>query len=242
MNDNQQQDNIIELEEGVLKGLAAYWPLFILRGVITLLFGFLFLVFPQTTIATFSILFGVFLIMDGLACLFKMCIICLYIDNDGGTGKQVPLSLLYFLTFAGNMILGIFAISYPDLTAQILLLVVAIWFVLIGCLELLLLCLFRADPILIMATGGGGGIGGVCMVLGGVMYLCFGIVLLSNLEEGVLGVTRFMGIIIMLFAFQMIFFGIRLKTVFNNKGGGTTSNGTTEDVTLVVANPDAAVV
>jgi uncharacterized membrane protein HdeD (DUF308 family) len=210
MTEAQQDDPVVEIE-GILNSLASYWTIFVLRGLVILFFGALFLVFPETSVATFSIIFGVFCILDGVSCFIKMWLVYMFVE-----GGRVPLTMLYFLSSASNLILGIFAIAYPNLTAQILLVFVGVWFVLIGFLELLLLCLMRGDPIM---SGGGSG----CMFLGGAMYFIFGIVLLSDLERGVERLAKLVGVIVMLFAFQMIFFGLRLRKV--HKSGASSTDG-----------------
>jgi uncharacterized membrane protein HdeD (DUF308 family) len=223
----EAKDDVVEIE-GILDSLASYWTIFILRGLIILFFGSLFLVFPETSVATFSIIFGVFCILDGVSCFIKMWLVCMFVE-----GSRVPLTMLYFLCSASNLILGIFAIAYPNLTAQILLVFVGVWFCLIGSLELLLLCLMRGDPIM---SGGGTG----CMFLGGALYFVFGIVLLSDLERGVESLARLIGVIVIIFAIQIIFFGLRLRKVYKSGAAADGANAPLHPDTPI--NPTSTVV
>ena len=63
------------VEELVLSA-ASRWPTFVFRGVISLFFGILFLVYPDATLFTITRVFGAFLIIDGIFCFFAVVLLC----------------------------------------------------------------------------------------------------------------------------------------------------------------------
>lgn len=199
----------------VITSLAPYWPLFVLRGVIMLIFGLVFVAFPGTTIVVLGSIFGAFLILDAIAAFAKTVIVYRYMPEEKAVAG------VYFTVFLLSMAVGISSVVYPELTGKVLLTMVAVWLLLIGLLELLMACIFRFEKTSACLMG-----------VGGLLYIVTAIIFLSDLDRGIVVFTKLLGFIIMVFGAQICCVGMRLRSV---------KNGTGEEG-AAFNNPDAAVV
>ena len=191
----------------LVSSLASYWSLFTLRGLITFIFGLVFVCFPSTTIVVLASIFGAFAIIDGVVSLAKTIVVCRYAP------QQKTFAAIHFTVFLLSMAIGISAIVFPKVTGKILLTIVAVWLLFIGVLELSLACLFQSfEP------------RAACiMCLGGLLYIIVGFIFLNDPGEGILIFTKLTGAILMVFGMQLMCVGRVLKSV-NNKGVDTGIN------------------
>ena len=96
--------------------LARHWWLFLLRGLISILFGVLAFVWPGITLASLVLVFGAFAFADGVFAL---------VGALRGGGRE-PWWLLILEGLVGIGI-GIITVVSPGITALALLFYIAIW-------------------------------------------------------------------------------------------------------------------
>ena len=105
--------------------LARHWWLFLLRGLISILFGVLAFVWPGITLASLVLVFGAFAFADGVFAL---------VGAVRGGGRE-PWWLLILEGLVGIGI-GIITVVSPGITALALLFYIAIWAIATGVLEI----------------------------------------------------------------------------------------------------------
>ena len=105
--------------------LARHWWLFLLRGLISILFGVLAFVWPGITLASLVLVFGAFAFADGVFAL---------VGALRGGGRE-PWWLLILEGLVGIGI-GIITVVSPGITALALLFYIAIWAIATGVLEI----------------------------------------------------------------------------------------------------------
>jgi uncharacterized membrane protein HdeD (DUF308 family) len=111
----------------VLAGIGRAWGWVLLFGFGTILLGIVVLVWPDKTIVVVAVLFGIQLILAGI---FRF-VSALAIDDAPG-GTRVLLALLGVLSF----IVGIYALRHVNVTIAALALVLGIFWIVNGVIEL----------------------------------------------------------------------------------------------------------
>jgi uncharacterized membrane protein HdeD (DUF308 family) len=103
------------------------WRAVALRGVAALAFGILTLIWPDLTLWALVLLFGAFVLVDGVFMLAAA------IRNEPGTGQRRG-----WLIFEGivGVTIGVITFVWPDITALALLFVIAAWALILGALRL----------------------------------------------------------------------------------------------------------
>lgn len=182
--------------EDVAKNLAPNWGLYLFRGLLMTPFGLYFLLSPNQTVDVLANVFGALLVIEGAIYFFQALIVCFRTDTKS-------MLCVYIAGFLASTSVGIAIISYPHETANILLICAAIWFLLIGVLQILAAWIFRTAEV---RGGSDIAIGGV-----GLLYVILGCIFLSNLDGSVRLLIRILGIATTLFGFQLLYLGIRLR-------------------------------
>mmetsp|Transcript_26739 Transcript_26739/g.39549 ORF Transcript_26739/g.39549 Transcript_26739/m.39549 type:complete len:220 (+) Transcript_26739:180-839(+) len=176
-----------------LEIIASYWPIVLGRAIILLTVGICFIAFPETTLNSFAILFGVFCIIESLVSLLKLWLVC-----KRGAG-MTALSFTYGVTFLLNLSIGIVSVAWPGLTTKALLILISVWFIIVGIVEVGLSCLFREKTWILLS--------------GGMLCVMFGFILLIDLDRGTAGMSVLIGIVLILFATQVLCFACRLRKI-----------------------------
>lgn len=203
--------------EELLLSAASRWPAFVFRGVISLFFGILVLVYPDATLFTITRVFGAFLIFDGICCFLVVVLLC----RSGATFRLYGPYTFAFLT---SLILGIGAVVYPDFTVESFLVITGFWFLLIGLSEITVACILRQ---------GVSGASSSLMVFGGLLYVVFAIIVLTNPAAAVSTYARIAGIIIILFGLQVTFFGFDLRRIKNSDNSGAANLSSNQATSMV---------
>ena len=143
----------------MLARLGRHWGWVLFYGVITLLAGIVVLAWPGATLLVIAVLFGVQLIVAGI---FRF--VSAFATNDTGAGTRVLLALLGVL----SIIIGLYAVRHVLLTLLALVLLLGIFWVVNGTIELFTALSQRGLPERgwIAATG-------VLSVLAGVVVLIY---------------------------------------------------------------------
>lgn len=109
----------------MLELLARRWPLVVARGVLAVLFGLIAIGWPSITVLALAFLWGAYAIVDGVAGLATG------LGGRGG-GDRVYLVLLGVLGIAA----GAVTFLWPAITVVVLLLVIALWAIVAGVVQI----------------------------------------------------------------------------------------------------------
>jgi uncharacterized membrane protein HdeD (DUF308 family) len=103
------------------------WRTVALRGVAALAFGIFTLIWPDLTLWALVVLFGAFVLVDGVFTLAAV------IRNERGTRQRRG-----WLIFEGivSIAIGVITFVWPDITALALLFLIAAWAFILGALRL----------------------------------------------------------------------------------------------------------
>jgi uncharacterized membrane protein HdeD (DUF308 family) len=111
----------------VLAGIGRAWGWVLFFGIVTVGLGIVVLVWPDKTIVVVAVLFGIQLVIAGI---FRF-VTALAIDDAPG-GTRVLLALLGVLSF----IIGIYALKHVNVTIAALALLLGIFWIVNGAIEL----------------------------------------------------------------------------------------------------------
>lgn len=170
----------------------SHWWVFLVRGILALAFGALFIAFPSAGVVALVILFAIYAFMDAI------------LSFDVASRDAHDRGWLIFGGIVG-LACGVAAIRYPAPTAYVLALLMGIWAIFTGVMELMLASNLRrqiANEISIMLVG--------------VLTLALGVYLLAQLFNPSIALTT-MVLIVAIYAFiagfAYISFAFRLKKI-----------------------------
>jgi uncharacterized membrane protein HdeD (DUF308 family) len=101
--------------------IARNWWMFVLRGVVALIFGFIAFTRPGLTLGSLVLLFGIYAVVDGIVGFVA-----------GIRSRAWSLILASILT----AVAGVLTFAWPGLTALVLLYVIAFWAIVRGIAEI----------------------------------------------------------------------------------------------------------
>lgn len=176
----------------VLAHLARNWWVFVLRGVVAILFGVLAFIRPGITLEVLVLLFAFWALFDGVLAL---------IGSVGAAEAHEPWWPLVLIGLLG-IAAGVVTLKWPGITALALLLVIAYWSIFRGILEIV--AAFRLRD-LIQREG--------WFMLGGIASIAFGVLLVLYPGSGLLAVIWLVGIYALIFGVSLLMLGFRLKNL-----------------------------
>ena len=176
----------------VLAQLARNWWVFVLRGVVAILFGVLAFVRPGITLEVLVLLFAFWALFDGVFAL---------IGSVGAAEAHEPWWPLVLIGLLG-VAAGIVTLKWPGITALALLLVIAYWSIFRGILEIAAAVRLRH---LIQGEG--------WFILGGIASIAFGVLLVVYPGSGLLAVIWLVGLYAVIFGISLVMLGFRLKNL-----------------------------
>ena len=155
-----------------LRPITTFWWLFALFGVVTLGVGVFFVVSPHETLSTFTVIAGIFLLVDGVLAIFGS------IFNRGdGRGLLALIGVLSALA-------GLVLIKKPFDTLVVFTLIIGAWFVVVGIVRF------------VSALGSHEGRGG--NIVTAAVDVIAGIVILSWPDLGLATLAVIIGIVLIL--------------------------------------------
>jgi len=163
--------------------LAENWWLLLLRGLAAIAFGVLAFFWPGLTLAALVYLWGAYAIVDGVIAIWAA-----FSASGGDAGPR------WWLGLSGvvGILAGIVAFAYTGMTALVLLMVIAVWAILIGVLQL-----YAAVQLWRVIDNAW------WLILSGLLAIAFGVVLIAWPGTGALAV-------IWTIAWYAVFFGCML--------------------------------
>ena len=166
--------------------LVGKWWVFLVRGIIAILFGLVALFYPGITLSALVLLFGAYALVDGVFAL----VAALGAGRDGWWW--------YLLEGIVGIAAGILTFLYPGITGIALVYIIAFWAILTGVFEIIagFELPFSRDWL---------------WALAGVLSVIFGVLVLISPGSGALAIVWVIGIYALLFGVAAIAFAIRLR-------------------------------
>jgi uncharacterized membrane protein HdeD (DUF308 family) len=190
MSDFPNTGSILDPRMGRSAMLARHWWVFLLRGIVAIVFAAMAFLLPFTTLGSLFIVLGIYLLVDGVAAIvagFRAA------SNHGNWA---------WLLFEGvvGIIAGLFAIAMPALTLLVLIIMLAVWSVVSGVM--LLVAAFNLHE----------GHGGWLMGLAAIASIAWGVLLYVFPIAGSLVLTWWLGGYALAFGIILIAFAFKLRS------------------------------
>ena len=166
------------------------WWLVALRGLVAALFGVLALLWPTKTATVLVILIALFILIDGV---FSLVV--------AARSRRPSWGLGLFEGVVGVAI-GVLALAMPQVTAMVLAVLVGLWALVTGVLELFAAIRLREQITSEWLLGAAG-----------VVSILFGIAIFVSPGAGVAVLTMIVGIYAVIFGVSLIVYGLRIRKV-----------------------------
>ncbi len=177
----------------MLELLARRWWMVVLRGALAVVFGFMAIVWPGITVLALVLLWGAYALVDGLTS------VMLAIGDRTAPGEH---RITYGLLGLLGVIAGIVTFVWPSITALALLVIIAVWAIIAGVLQIAAAVRLRkviSNEWFLALSGA------VCVVLG--------ILLIVQPTEGAIGLIIAIATFAIVWGVALILFGLRLRTI-----------------------------
>jgi uncharacterized membrane protein HdeD (DUF308 family) len=176
----------------MLEMLARRWWMFAIRGALAVLFGLLAIVWPEITVLAMVLLWGAYTLIDGVT-----SVVMAIAEREAPREHRMTYGVLGVLGIA----IGIITFVWPAITAMALLIVIAVWALFAGIMQIAaairLRKVMRHEWFLALT-------GAVCVVLG--------ILLIVQPTEGAIGLVVAIATFAIVWGVALILFGLRLRT------------------------------
>ena len=170
--------------------LARNWWLFLLRGVLAVVFGIIALSFPAAAFLTLVLVFGAFAMVDGLVAVFSA------FTSDAKSENW------WWLILEGvfGVLIGLLTLFQPAAVGQAWLVLIAAWAIITGLFEVVTAVRLRKAIE-----------GELWLILGGVVSVLFGLLVLIYPASGAFAIGFMVGIYAILFGALFIALALRLR-------------------------------
>jgi uncharacterized membrane protein HdeD (DUF308 family) len=163
-----------------------------LRGVIAIAFGVLAFTQPELTLRVLVTLVGVYLLADGLSLLAS------YVRGDPDARRAGwSVAVMGIL----GIVAGVVALVWPNITAIVLLVIVAVWAILTGAFQVIAAVRLRREIQ-----------GELLMAIGGIISIAFGLYLLVNPSDGLLSLVSLVGFWAIVFGVTQVALAFRIRS------------------------------
>jgi uncharacterized membrane protein HdeD (DUF308 family) len=176
----------------LLETLKRHWWVPVLRGVAAIIFGIMAFVYPGLTVAVLVLLFGAWVLVDGI---FRVIGAIGHRASDPDWGWQLVIGIL-------GIVIGFLTFHAPAVTALALVIYIAAWALMIGVTEIVVAIRLRREIR-----------GEWFLILMGIVSLIFAIMLLWNPLPGALALVWLIGSYAIVFGLLGIIFGFRLHSL-----------------------------
>jgi uncharacterized membrane protein HdeD (DUF308 family) len=169
--------------------LTISWKVLMLRGAVGVVFGVVAIVAPVTAALTFALLWGVWVLADGLGLVLEAS------QPEGGKRRGVLLGLMGVVAIAA----GLVAIASPGLAAVTLTWVLGVWFIVRGVFEVGAAISSTASRPrgLLFATA--------------VLDVVIGALFVANPGRGALGIAVVLGVVALVWGLALIAVGVVVR-------------------------------
>jgi uncharacterized membrane protein HdeD (DUF308 family) len=163
---------------------------FVLRGVLAILFGILAFLWPGPTILTLVLFFGSYVLVDGVAAV---------VADISSYGSNERWWAMLMVGLAGILI-GLVTLFSPRTTAIILMYYIAAWAVLIGVVQIMAAIQMRRVII-----------GERALIVSGILSLIFGLLIVVFPGAGALSILWIVAVYAIIFGVMLIVVGFRIR-------------------------------
>lgn len=172
--------------------LSSNWDMFLVRGILAILFGIATLLMPGITLVVLVVLFGAYALVDGI-------ILTVNAFKNRKTDKDWWLMLLTGLL---SIAAGVVTFVWPGITTVSLYYVIAVWAIATGISEVIYAIRFRKKIE-----------GERLLVLNGILSVAFGILLISQPIAGALAVLWMIGVYAIAYGVMLVVLAFRLRNL-----------------------------
>jgi uncharacterized membrane protein HdeD (DUF308 family) len=176
----------------LLETLKRHWWVPVLRGVAAVIFGIMAFVYPGLTVAVLVLLFGAWVLVDGV---FRIIGAIGHRASDPDWGWHLVIGIL-------GIVIGFLTFHAPAITALALVIYIAAWALMIGVTEIVVAIRLRREIR-----------GEWFLILMGIVSVIFAIMLLWNPLPGALALVWLIGSYAIVFGLLGIIFGFRLHSL-----------------------------
>jgi uncharacterized membrane protein HdeD (DUF308 family) len=176
----------------LIETLKRHWWVPVLRGVAAVLFGTMAFVYPGLTVAVLVLLFGAWILVDGV---FRVIGAIGHRSSDKEWGFDLIIGIM-------GIIIGFLTFHAPRITALALIIYIAAWALMIGATEIALAIKLRREIK-----------GEWFLILMGLLSIVFAVMLLWNPLPGALALVWLIGSYAIVFGFLAIILGFRLRSL-----------------------------
>jgi uncharacterized membrane protein HdeD (DUF308 family) len=163
----------------------------LINGIIALLFGGLAIFLPQATIKTITVYFGILLLVGGAGSFLAS------VKNMKGDKPYISTLIISVVA----IVIGLIFIFNPRLSLELFGIVIGIWAVVIGAVQLFI-ALQLLEP----------GKYKRLMTINSIITLLFGLILFVSPFGSIVILTRIIGIMAVIFGGIMLFFSISIRS------------------------------
>jgi uncharacterized membrane protein HdeD (DUF308 family) len=177
------------------------WIFAIIRGVLAIIFGLIALLAPIATAVVLAVVIGAYAIVDGVFHIIEAI-------RHRGSSSMV----LRIVLGAVSILFGILVLVWPGISLAILVILVAIWAIIIGVLQIMSSVRHRAVP----------NSGWVWGIIGGALSILFGILVIIRPGAGLVSIIWIIGIWAIVWGITLIVLGVQLrKAATTNEAGAS---------------------
>lgn len=172
--------------------LVSNWDMFLVRGILAILFGIATLLMPGITLIVLVVLFGAYALVDGVI------LSILAFKNRKNDSNW----WLMLLTGLASITAGVVTFVWPGLTTVGLFYVIVAWAIVTGISEVIYAIQFRKEIE-----------GEWLLVLDGILSVGFGILLIAQPIPGALAVLWLIGVYAIAYGVMLVVLAFRLRNL-----------------------------
>lgn len=173
-----------------MTNLTRNWWLVVFRGVLAILFGLTAFLWPDLTFLALVLMFGIYAIADGVFAMLTGVI----------SSKYSPRWWVFLLEGVVSLAAGVIAILRPGLAGFVLIVVIAIWAILTGILEIAAAVRLRREIT-----------NEWMLAFAGFVSIVLGVLLFFQPATGGLVITLMIGAYALIFGIMLVILGFRLR-------------------------------
>lgn len=166
------------------------WWIFLLRGVAAIVFGVMAIAWPALTLASLVLLFGVYMLVDGVIGLIEVI------------RRRDSLNRVWLLVLDSvlGIAVGLVTLLWPGVTALVLLVFIALWAIAGGILRILVAVRIRHEIR-----------GEWFLIAGGLLSVLFGGLLIAMPGAGLVTLAWLIGLYALAFGALFVALALRLR-------------------------------
>jgi uncharacterized membrane protein HdeD (DUF308 family) len=176
----------------MIETLKRHWWVSVIRGLAAIVFGVIAFAYPGLTLATLVLLFGAWVLIDGV---FRVAGAIAGRASDPEWGFHLIIGIV-------GIIIGFLTFNAPLITALALIIYIAAWALMIGAVEIALAIKLRREIK-----------GEWFLILMGLASILFAVLLLWNPAPGALALVWLIASYAIVFGILGVIFGFRLRSL-----------------------------